>query len=164
MLPERHPAYRWREAQPGSCTERENLAGAKGKGASGDHREAESTDAPEGADWAYPARIPFIADADSGPLPGKAEVRAEKDRSWGYTGPSWRRSKPTLIANKRHSPHHVCGDNLPRFDAGGGSDPLHQKSKFALKVDLRLYCGPSHGPFDAPGLRPIISLTKNGRK
>src|SRR6266851_8068892 len=31
-LPERHPAYRRREAQPGSCTERENLDGdAKGK-------------------------------------------------------------------------------------------------------------------------------------
>ncbi len=48
MLPERHPAYRWREAQLGSGTERENLAGdVKGKGASGYHREAESTDAPE---------------------------------------------------------------------------------------------------------------------
>jgi hypothetical protein len=36
-----------REAQPGSCTERENLIGdAKGKGASGSNREAESTDAP----------------------------------------------------------------------------------------------------------------------
>jgi hypothetical protein len=34
--PERHPACRQREAQPGSCTERENLTGdAKGKGASG---------------------------------------------------------------------------------------------------------------------------------
>jgi hypothetical protein len=45
-LPERHPACRWREAQLGSCMERENLADdAKGKGASGDHREAESTDA-----------------------------------------------------------------------------------------------------------------------
>ena len=43
---ERHPACRWREAQLGSCTERENLAGdVKGKGASGDHRKAESTDA-----------------------------------------------------------------------------------------------------------------------
>ena len=48
ILPERHPACRRREAQPGSCTERENLAGdAKGKGASGSNREAESTDAPE---------------------------------------------------------------------------------------------------------------------
>ena len=46
--PERHPACRRREAQSGSCTERENLAGdAKGKGASGSNREAESTDAPE---------------------------------------------------------------------------------------------------------------------
>jgi len=41
-------ACRRREAQSGSCTERENLAGdAKGKGASGSNREAQSTDAPE---------------------------------------------------------------------------------------------------------------------
>src|ERR1700704_89618 len=45
--PKRHPACRRREAQPGSCTERENLIGdAKGKGTSGSNREAESTDAP----------------------------------------------------------------------------------------------------------------------
>src|SRR5271167_2446988 len=47
-LPKWHPACRRREAQSGSGTERENLAGdGKGKGASGSHREAESTDAPE---------------------------------------------------------------------------------------------------------------------
>src|SRR5260370_32170593 len=46
-LPKRHPACRRREAQPGSCMERENLAGdAKGKGTSGSNCEAESTDAP----------------------------------------------------------------------------------------------------------------------
>jgi hypothetical protein len=46
-LPKRHPACRRREAQPGFRMERENLAGdAKGKGASGTNREAESTDAP----------------------------------------------------------------------------------------------------------------------
>src|SRR6266436_9389913 len=45
---ERHPACRQREARPGSCTERENLAGdAKGKSTSGSNREAERTDAPE---------------------------------------------------------------------------------------------------------------------
>ena len=45
---ERHPACRRREPRPGFRTERENLAGdAKGKGASGSHREAESTDASE---------------------------------------------------------------------------------------------------------------------
>src|SRR6202035_1933356 len=48
ILTERHPACRWREAQQGSCKERENLAGdAKGKGSSGSNRKAESTDAPE---------------------------------------------------------------------------------------------------------------------
>jgi hypothetical protein len=47
-LPKRHPACRRREAQSGSWTERENLAGdAKGKSTSGSNREAESTDAPE---------------------------------------------------------------------------------------------------------------------
>ena len=47
-LPKRHPAWRRREAQLGSGTERENLAGdAKGKSTSGSNREAESTDAPE---------------------------------------------------------------------------------------------------------------------
>src|ERR1700682_5602648 len=47
-LPKRHPACRRREAQSGSCTQRENLAvDGKGKGASGSNREAESTDAPE---------------------------------------------------------------------------------------------------------------------
>src|SRR5262245_14129812 len=45
---ERHPACRQREARPGFGTERENLTGdAKGKGASGYNRKAESTDAPE---------------------------------------------------------------------------------------------------------------------
>ena len=45
---ERHPACRQHEARSGSGMERENLAGdAKGKGASGENREAESTDAPE---------------------------------------------------------------------------------------------------------------------
>src|SRR5260370_4048307 len=47
-LAKRHAAWRRREAQPGSCMERENLAGdAKGKSTSGSNREAESTDAPE---------------------------------------------------------------------------------------------------------------------
>ena len=45
---ERHPACRQREARPGFGMERENLAGdAKGKGASGSNREAESTNVPE---------------------------------------------------------------------------------------------------------------------
>ena len=48
ILTERHPACRQREARSGCRMERENLArDAKGKGASGSNREAESTDAPE---------------------------------------------------------------------------------------------------------------------
>src|SRR6266481_6854171 len=45
-LPKRQPAWRRREAQPGSCMERENLSSdAKGEAASGSNREGESTDA-----------------------------------------------------------------------------------------------------------------------
>ena len=48
IVPERHPACRRRETQLGFRMERENLAGdGKGKGTSGDNREAESTDAPK---------------------------------------------------------------------------------------------------------------------
>ena len=44
----RCPVCRRRDSHSGFRMERENLAGdAKGKGASGSHREAESTDAPE---------------------------------------------------------------------------------------------------------------------
>src|ERR1700732_4351834 len=45
-LPERHPACRRREAQPGSYTERENLCpDAKGEITSGSNREDQSTNA-----------------------------------------------------------------------------------------------------------------------
>jgi hypothetical protein len=47
ILAMRRPVYRKRDSHPGSITELENLAGdAKRKGASGENREAESTDAP----------------------------------------------------------------------------------------------------------------------
>ena len=46
ILPERHPACRRREPQPGSRTERGNLLfDAKGKATSGSNREGESTEA-----------------------------------------------------------------------------------------------------------------------
>ncbi len=48
LLALRCPGCRRRDSHSGFRTERENLAGdAKGKGASGSNREAESTDAPE---------------------------------------------------------------------------------------------------------------------
>ena len=46
ILPERHPACRWREARPGFRMERENLfSDAKGQATSGSNREGESTEA-----------------------------------------------------------------------------------------------------------------------
>src|SRR4029077_3870137 len=63
-----HPAYRQREARSGSGTERENLADdAKGKGASGSHREAEGTDASE--------RGGLPRTSDEGPVMGLEQRR-----------------------------------------------------------------------------------------
>ena len=63
ILPKRHPAWRRREARPGFRMERENLNGdAKGKGASGCNRKAESTDAPE--------RGGLLRSSDEGPVMG----------------------------------------------------------------------------------------------
>src|SRR6201982_1392560 len=46
ILPKRHPACRRREAQPGSCTERENLSlRCQGRRPSGAHRKDQSTEA-----------------------------------------------------------------------------------------------------------------------
>ena len=69
-LPKRHPACRRREAQLGSCMERENLDGdAKGKCTSGSNREAESTDAP--------ARGGLLRSSDeAGVMPAKRRERA----------------------------------------------------------------------------------------
>ena len=63
ILPERHPAWRRREPQPGTCTERANLRfDAKGKATSGSNREGESTEA-EGRDGA-------ARSSDEGPVMG----------------------------------------------------------------------------------------------
>src|SRR5256885_16299544 len=71
----RHPAYRQREARSGSGTERENLAGdAKGKGASGSHREAESTDASE--------RGGLPRSSDEGPVMGPEQGGGSSPLIW----------------------------------------------------------------------------------
>ena len=85
--PKRHPAYRRREPQPGSCRERENLTSDdKGKGASGSNREAESTDAlargglprssVEAVQW------PRSEGGRSSPLGRVNRQREEPDNQW----------------------------------------------------------------------------------
>src|SRR5215472_14430386 len=84
ILPERHPACRRLEARLGSGTERENLAGdAKGKGASGSNREAESTDAPERGG---PPRS-----SDEGSVMGLE--RRGGHRGWGLSQPATGRAR-----------------------------------------------------------------------
>src|SRR5260370_32323843 len=68
-LRKRHAAWRRREAQPGSCMERENLSSdAKGEITSGSNREGQSTDA-EHRDGAARSR-------DEGSVMGRTEGAA----------------------------------------------------------------------------------------
>ena len=105
MLPERHPACRRREAQPGSCTERENLAGdGKRKGASGYHREAESTDAPE--------RGGLPRSSDEGPVMGlerRRRVIAVELGPTGYAGRSPIVQRKAAAFVRWHEPYELRG-------------------------------------------------------
>src|SRR4029453_4736311 len=118
-LPERHPACRRREAQPGSCMERENLAGdAKGKGTSGSNREAESTDAPE-----------------RGGLPRssvEAGVMLVERRGWviavdlgqpGQTGRSPKRQRKAAAFARWHEPDESRGSRPESVRGSGGNSP-----------------------------------------
>src|SRR6516165_5937548 len=84
-LPKRHPAWRRREAQSGSCMERENLAGdAKGKGTSGSNREVESTDAPERG--GLPRRCPRSEGGRPSLVLNRMTSPASKSRSFSLLG------------------------------------------------------------------------------
>src|SRR6266480_604958 len=131
-LPERHPACRRREAQPGSCTERENLIGdAKGKGGSGSKREAESTDAP--------GRGGLLRSGDeAGVMP--AERRERAIAIWlGSTGngknPMFNgRRQPSSAGTSR-----MTRERQVRFCEGLGvkfPGPTRQNAKYSSRVDV----------------------------
>src|SRR6266513_1203252 len=84
ILPERHPACRRREAQPGSCMERENLSSdAKGEIASGSNREGQSTDAEH--------RDGAARSSEEGPVMGWSEGAALFSRGHRPTEANWQR-------------------------------------------------------------------------
>ena len=87
---ERHPACRQHEARSGSGMERENLAcDAKGKGASGRNRKAESTDAQE--------RDGLLRSSDEGSVMGLERrgqvIAADWANGFARTSPSFSGSR-----------------------------------------------------------------------
>src|SRR3984893_15615895 len=123
-LPKRHPACRRREAQSGSGTERENLAGdGKGKGASGSNREAESTDAPERGG------LPCSSDeAGVMRVEGRGQVIAVASEPTGNRWSSNSRRKAAAFV-RWHEPDdaRVSSPDLCRF-SDAGSDELSTRS------------------------------------
>jgi len=83
-LPERHPACRRCQAQPGSCTERENLSlRCQGRHPSGAHRKDQSTDAGH--------RGGAARSSEEGPVMG-LERRGCVVRPWPLA--NWKREEP----------------------------------------------------------------------
>jgi hypothetical protein len=128
MPPERHPACRQHEARAGSGTERENLDGdAKGKGASGYHREAESTDAS--------ARGGLPRSSD------EAAVTAAERRGWVIAADLAQRVRPeepfvqsrAAALMQRHVQVRICGGLEVKFPW-----PTWQKGWFAASPVLLL--------------------------
>src|SRR4029077_9816316 len=118
-LPKRHPACRRREPQLGSRTERENLAGdAKGKGASGSNREAESTDAPErgglprSSDEA--GQCPWSEGGGSSPL---------SLGQLGYTGRSPKFQRKAAAFVRWHEPDDARVSSPESVRGSGGNSP-----------------------------------------
>src|SRR6267378_54593 len=125
-LPERHPACRRREAQPGSCTERENLCSdAKGEIASGSNREDQSTDA-EHRDGAARSR-------DEGSV-------MELDRRGCVVQPRPRanrqREEPVDEAKPFNIPKRVVWKAFKRVKANRGAAGVDKQSIAGFEADL----------------------------
>jgi RNA-directed DNA polymerase len=97
LLAMRCPVYRRRDSQLGSRAELENLSGdVKGKGTSGENREAESTEAPAIADRVAQIVVKQLIEPDLDPIlladsyghrPGKSApdaVGVTRERCWKY--------------------------------------------------------------------------------
>ena len=145
IRPKRHPACRRRDSRSGFRTERENLIGdAKGKGASGANREAESTDAP--------GRDGLLRSSDeAGVMP--VERRERAIAIWlGSTG-----NGRNPMFNGRRQPS--CGGTSRmtrecqvRFCEGLGvkfSGPTRQKRKSSMRVYV-FRCSPNNGHSSVP--------------
>ncbi len=95
--------------------ERENLAGdAKGKGASGDHREAESTDAPE--------RGGPPGSSDDGSVMGlerRGQVIAVELGPTGYAGRSPIVQQKAAAFVRWHEPYELRGSRTVLWGARG---------------------------------------------
>ena len=139
ILPERHPACRRREAQPGVCTERENLLfDTKGEATSGSNREGDSTEAErrEGA----------ARSSEEGPVMG-LERRGCVVRPWSLA--NWKReepvdeAKPFKATAEHREPCDSRGSCTVLGAPGGEIPPGDSTTSEILQLTLRVGLTPA---------------------
>src|SRR3974390_2674433 len=125
-LTKRHPACRRREAQPGSCAERENLCpDAKGEITSGSNREDQSTDAGHRGGAAGSRDEGSEMELDLGGCVVRPRPRANR-----------RREEPVDEAKPFNIPKRVVWKAFKRVKANRGAAGGDEQSIAEFEVDL----------------------------
>ena len=125
-LPKRHPAWRRREAQPGSCTERENLCpDAKGEITSGTNREDQSTDAEHRGGAACSRNEGSVMELDR-------RGCVVQPRPWANR----QREEPVDEAKPFNIPKRVVWKAFKRVKANRGAAGVDKQSIAEFEADL----------------------------
>src|SRR6202021_1121033 len=126
ILPERHPACRRREAQPGSCMERENLSlRCQGRNPSGQIREDQSTDAEHRGGAARSRDEGSVMELD----PRSCVVQP---RPWANR----QREEPVGEAKPFNIPKRVVWKAFKRVKANQGAAGVDKQSIAGFEADL----------------------------
>src|SRR5216684_6514750 len=126
FLPERHPACRRREAQPGSCTERENLSlRCQGRRPSGAHRKDQSTDAEHRGGAARSREEGSVMGLDRRSCVVQPRPRANR-----------RREEPVAKAKPFDIPKREVWKAFKRVKANQGAAGVDKQSIAGFEADL----------------------------
>src|SRR6266496_176373 len=159
-LPERHPACRRREAQPGSCTERENLSlRCQGRRPSGAHRKDQSTEAEHKGGAARSRDEGSVMGLDRRGCVVQPRLRANR-----------RRKEPVDKAKPFDIPKREVCEAFKRVKANQGAAGVDRQSIADFEADLsnnlyKLWNRLSSGSYFPPPVRRVdIPKAKGGTR
>src|SRR5262245_36235069 len=160
ILPERHPACRRREPQPGTRMERANLRfDAKGKVTSGSHHEGESTEAER--------RGGAARRSDEGPVMGLERESCVVQPRHRPTEAIWQREEPVDEAKPFKIPKREVWEAFKSVKANQGAAGVDGQSIAEFEADLennlyKLWNRLSSGSYFPPPVRRVDIQKRDG--
>src|ERR1700739_65652 len=157
-LPQRHPACRRREAQPGSCTERENLSlRCQGRRPSGAHRKDQSTEAEHRGGAARSREEGSVMGLDRRGCVVQPRPRANR-----------RREEPGDTGKPFDIPKREVWEAFKRVKANQGAAGVDRQSIADFEADLsnnlyKLWNRLSSGSYFPPPVRRVDIPKDDGR-